>query len=701
MFWRNKILLNNFEFCKSWRVIEKKFFHHERLVFGNEVNLAKKTNSPIVALESTIITHGMPYPDNFKTAMSIEEIIRKQNVTPATIGIIDGEIHVGMNEEQIHKLSKPDTKTFKCSAREICSIAAGGLNGGTTVGATVTIANLAGIAVMATGGIGGVHRNAENTFDISSDLIVMSHTPVSVVCAGPKAILDIPKTLEFLETHGVPVISIGTKMFPAFYSRTTVDKIPAPMTIPGAREAAKCINVQRMMKLSSGLIFAVPIPEAAALEPSEIEGLIETALREAESNKITGKEVTPYLLKRVKELTSGKSLSANKALIENNARVAAEIATELYNLSSQLNPAPGPKSALSTAINQKDQVVVIGGAVVDNILQVEEPIIKFDGRTNKGVSRKSFGGVARNIAASLLALGVGQTKFITVVGDDQSGLEIFRSFGKNGRIKILSGSNTARYTGIIDINGECHFGFGEMDLLNSIEPNLVRDNRSGFEKAKLIVLDGNPSLETINEVIDIAVNCSVPVWYEPTDVKKACKIFENDKWRSVLRFISPNVKELFTIAEYFSLIKSKIRNFNEDHVDVNEVKELTERLVEYIPAVITTVGYRGLLVARKFSDQDQLYNLLDLQKTHPSNQSKIQSKLYPPLVQITQEQLKQNKFSVSGCGDCLAGGIITGMLKQLNDESCIYLGLQAAATSLQSLETVPTAALNQLINPTI
>ncbi|CAG5101623.1 Similar to psuG: Pseudouridine-5'-phosphate glycosidase (Roseobacter denitrificans (strain ATCC 33942 / OCh 114)), partial [Cotesia congregata] len=439
MFWRNKFLLNNFGFCKPWRVIEKKFFHHERLVFGNE------------------------------------------NVTPATIGIIDGEIHVGMNEEQIHKLSNPDTKTFKCSAREICSIAAGGLNGGTTVGATVTIANLAGIAVMATGGIGGVHRNAENTFDISSDLIVMSHTPVSV------------------ETHGVPVISIGTKMFPAFYSRTTVDKIPAPMTVPGAREAARCINVQRMMKLSSGLIFAVPIPEAAALEPSEIEGLIQTALKEAESNKITGKEVTPYLLKRVKELTSGKSLSANKALIENNARVAGEIATELYNLSSQLNPAPGPKSALSTAINQKDQVVVIGGAVVDNILQVEEPIIKFDGRTNKGVSRKSFGGVARNIAASLLALGVGETKFITVVGDDQPGLEIFRSFGKNGRIKILS-----------DINGECHFGFGEMDLLNSMEPNLVRDNRSGFEKAKLIVLDGNPSLETINEVIDIAVNCSVP-----------------------------------------------------------------------------------------------------------------------------------------------------------------------------------------------
>ncbi|CAD6234109.1 GSCOCG00007562001-RA-CDS [Cotesia congregata] len=144
-----------------------------------------------------------------------------------------------------------------------------------------------------------------------------------------------------------------------------------------------------------------------------------------------------------------------------------------------------------------------------------------------------------------------------------------------------------------------------------------------------------------------------------------------------------------------------MRNFNEDHVDVNEVKELTERLVEYIPAVITTMGYRGLLVARKFSDQDQLYNLLDLQKTYLSNQSKIQSKLYPPLVQITQEQLKQNKFSVSGCGDCLAAGIITGMLKQLNDESCIYLGLQAAATSLQSLETVPTAALNQLINPTI
>ncbi|XP_057332372.1 uncharacterized protein LOC130672097 [Microplitis mediator] len=693
MFWKTGILKKYRAFYKPWKVIEKKLIHNDRFIYGNEVIVGKKNNLPIVALESTIITHGMPYPDNFITAINIEAIIKKQNVVPATIGIIDGKIHVGMNEEQIHNLAK--SNAVKCSARDICSIVSGGFNGGTTVGATVTLANLAGIAVMATGGIGGVHRNAESTFDISSDLIVLSQTPVSVVCAGVKAILDIPKTLEFLETHGVPVISIGTRMFPAFYSRTTVDNIKSPVTVPGAREAAQLINVQRNMKLNSGSIFAVPIPENAALDPSEIEKFIEIALKEADLNKITGKNVTPYLLKRVTKLTAGRSLLSNKILIENNAKVAADIATELSNLSSsQSSPTTG-SPAPSAAVNQKDQVVVVGGAVLDTILQVDEPVIKFDGRTNRGKSRKSFGGVGRNIAASLTALGVKNTKFITVVGDDEPGVEIFGKFDRGGNIKKLDGNITARYTGVIDVDGECRFGFGEMDILNSIDPSLVRDNRSAFEQAKLIILDGNPSLETINEVIDIAVNCLVPVWYEPTDVKKACKIFENDKWKSVLRFVSPNIKELFTMSEYFSLTKSSIKSFNEDDIDINEIKELTEKLAEYIPVVFTTMGSKGLFVARN-SEQNELHDLLDLQRSI-SNQCQVKSKFYPSLMKLDKRELTRKKFSVSGCGDCLAAGIITGMLKQMDDESCVTLGLQAAAVSLQSLESVPAEALSQIV----
>ncbi|XP_034943463.1 pseudouridine-metabolizing bifunctional protein C1861.05 isoform X2 [Chelonus insularis] len=597
--------------------------------------------------------------------------------------------------------NKINSRTVKCGQRDICTAIAQNLNGGTTVGGTVTIAHLAGIKIMATGGIGGVHRGVEKTLDISSDLVVLSRTPVSVVCAGVKAILDIPKTLEFLETLGVPVIAIGddTKLFPAFYSRFTPAKVKSPSFVSDATVAARCIKAQQELKANTGLIFAVPIPEAAALDPFEVDRIIQMALEEVEQINIQGKDVTPYLLKKVKELTEGKSLSANKTLIENNALVAADIAIELSHLTSESSYNFSKKFIQNRHFSSKKSVtdanlVVVGGVVLDTVLQVEEPEIRFDGRTHRGKSQKSFGGVGRNIASALITLGAKNTKFVTAVGDDEAGKMITQSFGGAKQIIIkLPEKSTARYTSVIDINGECRFGFGEMEIFNSIDCQLIENNLSAFEKAQLIILDGNPPLKTIQKIIDIASRCSIPVWFEPTDAKKACKIFKSTtEWNKVLHFVSPNIKELFAMLEYFSITKSAIPPPN---IQVDDIQELAVKLAEKIPVVITTLGPDGLLINRRCSSSKKpFYNSNGIStKNLVEDGTTIQSRLHPPVELNTEGILSPriNKVSVSGCGDCLAAAIITGILRGLSEEMCITLGLKAAAVSLKSFENVPQA----------
>ncbi|XP_015114276.1 pseudouridine-metabolizing bifunctional protein C1861.05 [Diachasma alloeum] len=657
-------------------------------VYSGEVIQARRNGLPIVALETTIVTHGMPYPDNYATAVTVESVIRKKGAVPATIGIINGRIHVGLTEEQIKKLAVEaggPQSAIKCSQRDICGVVAGRANGGTTVGGTVTIAKLAGIPVMATGGIGGVHRGAEETFDISSDLVVLGRTPVAVVCAGVKAILDIPKTLEFLETLGVPVVTMGdTETFPAFYSRSTSDYLKSPARVSGCQQAAECIKAQRDLGLNSGLVFAVPIPQSASLDPLEIEGFIQMALRESEEKKIRGKAVTPYLLKRITELTGGKSLAANKILIQNNAAVAAEISLHLSKLLNQNeeNYANDVKRVIPGV------PVVIGGAVEDTLLQCEDTPLKFDGRTHKGKSRKSYGGVGRNIAAALVALGVEGTKFLSVVGGDEAGRTIVRDLvGAGGTVRMLSGETTARYTAAVDGAGECRFAVGEMDIFDSIDVSLIHENRSALEQAQLIILDGNPPVDTIREVIDIAVNCQIPVWYEPTDVKKACKIFDaHSEWKKILHFVTPNVKELFAMAEYFSIKKM-------DHISPDGARELitdvAEKLAEYIPVVVATMGAEGVLIVRRGSKSDVFYSKNNNKLLLLENGG-IQSRLYSPTPKI-KEHSRESKYSVSGCGDCLAAGIISGILRGFTEESCVSLGLKAARLSLESTQTVPTS----------
>ena len=296
----------------------------ELFSISSEVLRARSHSQPVVALETTVVTHGLPYPDNLKLAREMEDTVRAHGATPATIGVLDGTICVGMDTSQVERLATlaRDGQAIKISLRDFAKASLKHLSGGTTVAGTLFAAHKAGLRVFATGGIGGVHRGA--AYDVSTDLFQLSRTPVMVVCAGAKAILDLPTTLEVLETLGVPVVGYQTGEFPAFYSASSGLKVP--FQADTEEEAAQFARRHWELGLESGVLLAAPPPREAALPESEVRGAIDQALQEAEKQHIRGQAVTPFLLQRVSELTVGHSLQANLALLLNNARIAARVA---------------------------------------------------------------------------------------------------------------------------------------------------------------------------------------------------------------------------------------------------------------------------------------------------------------------------------------------------------------------------------------
>lgn len=294
-----------------------------------EVQQALDEGRPVVALESTIISHGMPYPKNVETAKRCEEIIREEGAVPATTAIIGGRIKIGLTDEDLEFMAT-SKDIIKSSRRDYATIVALGLHGATTVATSALTASLAGIPVFVTGGIGGVHRGAQETFDISRDLEEISETDIVVVCAGAKSILDIGLTLEVLETLGVPVLGYGTKEMPAFFTRKSGFSVDSQVDTP--EEVAKIAKAKWELGLHGGILLTNPIPEEAAMDQEKIDGAIAAALKEAEEKGIHGKEATPFLLGRVLEATEGKSLEANIALVENNARVGARVACAMAKM---------------------------------------------------------------------------------------------------------------------------------------------------------------------------------------------------------------------------------------------------------------------------------------------------------------------------------------------------------------------------------
>lgn len=300
---------------------------NDQLKYSKEVRWALEAGTPIIALESTIISHGMPYPKNLETALQCERVARECGAVPATCAIIGGKAYIGLDESQLDFLARERESVVKASRRDVPVVIARGMNGATTVAATMILASMAGIRVFATGGVGGVHRGAEKTMDISADLEELSQTPVTVVCAGPKSILDLPLTLEYLETKGVPVIGYGTEELPAFYTRSSGLKVDYRMDSP--EEIAAVIRVQKQLGYQGGMLVANPIPEKYSMDPELINGAIDSACVEAEEKGIRRKELTPFLLSKITEITGGQSLEANIALVLNNVRLAAAVAARI------------------------------------------------------------------------------------------------------------------------------------------------------------------------------------------------------------------------------------------------------------------------------------------------------------------------------------------------------------------------------------
>jgi len=387
-------------------------------IISSKVRNALNVQSPIVALESTIITHGMPYPQNYETALIVENFVRLNGAIPATIAILDGNIKVGLTGGLIKKLSKIGLKCKKISKRDITNIVAFDGNGGTTVAATIWIANKVGISVFVTGGIGGVHREVQNTMDISSDLNELGRTSTCVVSAGVKSILDISKTLEYLETQGVNVVTFRNDEFPAFFIPKS--GIKTPLRLNSTKDIARCITIAKRISLNSGMVCAVPVPFHQAGEMRSIELATQLAIRETKEKNIKGRNITPYLLLRINELTKGKSLSANISLIKNNVKIGSKISVEV-SVYDSLNVKES---------DVKRRISIVGGCSIDRLGKPEKNLPVILNTSTPGKWLQNFGGVGSNIAKVLGRLGH-RPIFISVVGNDFFGLAALQNLRKN------------------------------------------------------------------------------------------------------------------------------------------------------------------------------------------------------------------------------------------------------------------------------
>ncbi|KAG2061790.1 hypothetical protein BDR06DRAFT_945824 [Suillus hirtellus] len=562
-----------------------------------EVEDALATGKPVVALESTIITHGMPYPTSLEMAQSVERIVRSTGSIPATIAIIAGRIKIGLHPAELERLADQHSNptAVKLSRRDIAAAIALKKDGGTTCCSTLIFAALAGIKVFATGGLGGVHRGGENTMDVSADLHELTRCPVGLVSAGVKSILDIRRTLEYLETLGVPVVSYAeTHDFPAFYSGRS--GFESPWRINDPRTAAQILHTHWQLGMSNGALFAVPIPAEYEAVGSALQEAVEQAVRESEEQNINnlGKAVTPWLLNRVGELTQGKSLASNIALVENTALVGGQIAVEYAKIAGdrhdqdQCYPVTGirgkpdePHSASDvassgTTVDFKGQplpnasLVVVGCAAVDITSQ---PLTDSDlghQSTFPGKVSMSLGGVGRNIAEAAHRVlsshgdeSSAATLLVSLIGDDSFGRllsEETRMLGMrtDGLIPVRGGRSSVCSL-LLEGSGALRAGVADMDLVRNMDGHVAREFILAH-KPKLLAVDGNLSPDTLKVVVSECSQNGVDVFFEPTSVVKSASIlpaiagnFDQLAW-SPITFVSPNLLELAHLYQQAQLL---------------------------------------------------------------------------------------------------------------------------------------------------
>ncbi|KAM3870523.1 uncharacterized protein ACN63O_005641 [Diretmus argenteus] len=652
------------------------------------VSQALAEHRPVVALESTIITHGMPYPHNLSTAKEVEAIVRAEGATPATVGVIQGHVHVGLSSEELDHLAR-STTSLKVSRRDLPYAISKGLSGGTTVSGTMIAAYKAGIPVFVTGGIGGVHRDGENSLDISADLTELGRTPIAVVSAGVKSILDIGRTLEFLETQGVCVATYGTSnSFPAFFSPQS--GFTSPYHVCNAEEAAELIAGSLSLGLQTGLLFAVPIPEEQAAAGQQIQEAIQTAVAEARAEGIRGRDVTPFILQKVNELTEGKSLQANIALIHNNAKVGGQIACALSQHMKERKLRHTTRHHGERSSDSQSNVVVIGGINVDFIAKGKAEKLLF-GQTNPGSVCQSFGGVGRNIADCLSRLNH-RPLFISAMGTDlhsEAVLNHCKHMNTSG-VARLQEQSTATYCAVITERGELSLGLGDMDIHQHISEQYVSQFETQLSSASLVCLDGNIPVSTVDYVCSIAKKHAVNVWYEPTDSDKACKPFLSEAWKS-LSYSSPNLAELCTMTKTLGIPTSEVQPSSLDEV-LSCALALSRPLLEHLHCLVVTLGAKGVLVCG-----EHVAGSVNLQPRKEKRRRGRLCALHYPALPVTTEET----MNVSGAGDSLAGGMMAGILQGRDTNSCVQMGLLAARLSLASPHPIATILTLDSVDPNV
>nr|XP_018671741.1 pseudouridine-metabolizing bifunctional protein C1861.05 [Ciona intestinalis] len=631
----------------------------------NAVKEALLQNKPVLALESTIITHGMPYPDNLQMALSVEKIVHEHCATPATIGMVDGVVYIGMGEDMLKRLATHPSPV-KLSRRDLAVGCSKQLTGGTTVSATMLLAHKFGIDIFATGGIGGVHLLGQESMDISADLRELGQTPITVVSAGVKSILDIGRTLEYLETEGVTVATFGnTKDFPAFFTRKSGFK--SPYCVSGITEAAELIQSHQKLKLGSGMLIAAPIPKEFKASGTKIENSIKLAQQEASSQGIQGKEVTPFILRRVNDITKGESLKSNIQLMLNNAKIGAQIARELKTTRTKTTTASTTKTRKKIQTNQP---VVIGGCNVDFVSKATQPLVH-GGPSNPAVVQQSFGGVGRNIAETLWRLN-NNPLLISALGSDyvaQLLMSHLKGMDTSG-ISILPDHRTGAYNAIFNYNGELDLAVEDSDIHRQINTEMVEQHVDSIIVAPMVCLDANIAYDAINFVCGVCNKHNIPLLLEPTgELKAAQGYMACGEYTDVIKYMTPNVDELKAIYEAVTLQQAPSVDFESDlNSSLTKLVGMCRPLLDRIRCINVTMGRFGVFCAA---------NTPSPTFTH-----------YPLTPAPKWGWLTHPISNVSGSGDGFAAGFTHGLLRGHDLNASVQIGITIAQRALRSSEAV-------------
>ncbi|EDR29101.1 hypothetical protein, conserved [Entamoeba dispar SAW760] len=613
----------------------------EFIEMSDEVKNAMKQQLPIVALESTIISHGLPYPDNELVANDIENIIRENGAIPATIGIVEGKIHVGMSKDLISQFSQRKG-IEKVSVRDIAGVIAKKQWGATTVAATSRIASMVGIKVFVTGGLGGVHRNAEVTMDISADLIELGSNPICVVSAGPKIILDVNKTVEYLETQGVSVYGYQTTTLPQFYVPNSNIHIPS---INETNTIAEIIYWNRKLNINKGILITVPIPKEDALELEQVNKWIDTALKEAEIHHIEGKATTPFLLNYLNTHSNSQTIRANVALIKNNAKIGASIAHQLNLLTNHPN-----EDILKKEV-PLSKIVVIGASVIDFISKADVlPEVSIE-----GIITQNRGGVGHNIAENIHRIG-NDILFISAIGNDLLGKmlkQYFTDIKMKTNALIESEFSTPVYSGVIDTAGQLTAGVIDRRALKGMKVKNIQQFEKEISNAKYVVIDTNFDLDVIKETLKYAKG---KIWVEPSG-ETSLKIL-TEEVLSRIDYFSPNNFEIEWLSK-----KIGYKGVGCDGGNITGCIKMAELFINRgVKTLIVKLGSSGCLLVEKRNEQ-------------------LYYKHYPAFE-------VDSIVDVHGAGDALSASTVSALQRGEPIDRAIYYGLAGATLSLKTEKTV-------------